>query len=327
MQVFRSVLVPLDGSAFAEQALPLATELAQRAAAILQLATVHQALPLWAVSPEAPQFDPALEEEWRAREQAYLDDLVRRLKEKTQAPLSAALLTGPVSTALAEHIEATGTDLVVMTTHGRGPLNRFWLGSVADKLMRTLSVPILMIRPGPKPAPSSVRRILVPLDRSSFGEHILDPVIALGRLMKPKMTLFYVFEPIVPLMDPSTAITSGIETELNEANRRSAEVYLDAVAERLEDEGFEVDYRVGATSGAAQGILDQLDGGEFDLVALATHGAGGLHRALVGSVADKVVRGATCPVLVIHPKAETIGTAREAAAEQPAAAATASAMP
>jgi nucleotide-binding universal stress UspA family protein len=302
MKVLRSLLVPLDGSTFAEQALPVACDLAQRAGATLRLAMVHQVMPLYVASPEAPQLDPALEEEWRRREQSYLDGVAARLKKQAQLEITATLLTGFVPGALEEHIEATETDLVVMTTHGRGPLSRFWLGSVADRLMRTAPVPILMIRPTEKPAPAplSLQRILIPLDRSAFGEAILSPAIALGKVVKARFTLLHLFNP-VPLIDPTFALPVGVDPALSEENRRGAEAYLESVASRLEQEGFEVECLVGATTGAAQGVLDQLAGGNYDLVALATHGAGGLHRALVGSVADKVVRTAPCPVMVLPP--------------------------
>jgi nucleotide-binding universal stress UspA family protein len=304
MKALRSILVPLDGSPFAEQALPLACDLVRRAGATLRLAMVHQVMPMYAASPEAPQLDPALEEEWRRREQTYLDDVVARLKKEANLDACAALLTGYVPGALEDYVEATATDLVIMTTHGRGPLSRFWLGSVADKLMRTLPIPILMIRPSEKPAPTpiSLERILIPLDRSTFSEAVLGPAIALGKVIQARFTLLHVFNP-VPMVDPSFGLPVGVDVELNEETRRQSEAYLDGVADRFRKEGFEVECLVGATKGPAQGVLDQLAGGNYDLVALATHGASGVRRAIVGSVADKVVRAASCPVLVLPPGA------------------------
>ena len=86
---------------------------------------------------------------------------------------SSALLDGPVADAISRHAAATGADLLVMTTHGRGPLVRFWLGSVADALVRQASIPILLVQPK-EAAPDLtqepvVRRVLIPLDGSDLA--------------------------------------------------------------------------------------------------------------------------------------------------------------
>lgn len=115
--MIRSLLVPLDGSPFAEQALPLAVALARQAGAAIHLARVH--VPVDLALPEG----------------------VVRLAGETGLAVTAALLEGRVADALEEKAKAASVDLMVLTTHGRGPLGRFWLGSVADTLVRHLPMP------------------------------------------------------------------------------------------------------------------------------------------------------------------------------------------
>jgi nucleotide-binding universal stress UspA family protein len=89
---------------------------------------------------------------------------------------------------------------VAMSTHGRGPLSRFWLGSVADALMRRLPVPLLLVRPQ-EGAPDlseepPLRRILIPLDGSALAEEVLAPALALGGLVGAEYTLLWVVRPL-----------------------------------------------------------------------------------------------------------------------------------
>src|SRR5512142_3180170 len=148
--MYRSILVPLDGSAFGEHALPLAAGIARRAGARLRLVHVHNAV----VEPEL-KFTPYRLEGLHAsyvdhrtavEEGAYLDRLTARLQELTPVDLSATVLGGRLASALENFIQGSDGDLLVMTTHGRGPLGRLWLGSVADTLVRRAGKPVLLIR-------------------------------------------------------------------------------------------------------------------------------------------------------------------------------------
>src|SRR5258708_4823466 len=131
--MIRSVLVPLDGSSFGEHALPLASKIARCAGARLHLARVHHELPApYAVGAGfIDEVDLAL----RNRESYYLQEAARHLDFESSRQLSTEVLDGEAATAL--NARAADADLVVMTTHGRGPLGRLWLGSVADELIRT----------------------------------------------------------------------------------------------------------------------------------------------------------------------------------------------
>src|SRR5687767_7097586 len=119
--MYRSLLVPLDGSDFGEHALPLALSLARRLGASLQI--VHVYAPPWGVYQElGGRYEAALDRELRERDRVYLDGVVKRLA--AVAP-SSELLDGPVADSISRHAVATEADLLVMATHGRGPVGRF----------------------------------------------------------------------------------------------------------------------------------------------------------------------------------------------------------
>ncbi|HXG44679.1 MAG TPA: universal stress protein [Gemmatimonadales bacterium] len=302
MASYRLVLVPLDGSAFAEQALPLATEIARRTGAMLQLALVHHPVPALATALEVPQIESQLDQEGRMNESNYLSGVVERVRSTANVAVTSALLDGPVAEALEEQVSEAGADLVVMTTHGRGALSRFWLGSVADHLMRHVHVPVLLIRPSGEAQPvSQLGKILVTLDGSEFSERAIESAVALGEPFDAEYVLLMVLEPPYPVVDPNGLMVVPLDPEAERKLRESAQRYLEGHAARLRQRGLEVGTQVADGLPVARTILAEADRIKADLIAIASHGVGGLERVVVGSVADKVVRGATHPVLVVRP--------------------------
>src|SRR4029078_5106046 len=131
--MYRSILVPLDGSLAAEHALPLALSLARRFGAALQI--VHVYVPIWGKYGRPELAHELIDREMRERRKAYNDAVIQRLSAVGDISLSAAYLEGPVvASTINRHAADSGADLMVMTTQGRAPMARFWLGSVADTL-------------------------------------------------------------------------------------------------------------------------------------------------------------------------------------------------
>jgi nucleotide-binding universal stress UspA family protein len=306
--MYRSILVPLDGSPFGEQALPLAVGIARRSAAHLRVVHVH--VPLAEVYAETwPGFESTVNPALRLRSQGYLDAVRRRLEVAAgpDVEVTCALVEGTVPEALQEQVVATGADLVVMTTHGRGPLARAWLGSVADALIRRLSVPLLLARPretagdAAEPPP---RHVLIPLDGSPLAEDIVEPAVALGSLRDAEYTLFRVIPPMIPWSCTGYPAAAGYEEllaeleQLHAQDRAEAGAYLDRLAVGLRERGLRVNTRVACHDQPAVAILDEAKAHPDGVVALATHGRGGLPRLFLGSVADKVLRGSNLPVLI-----------------------------
>jgi nucleotide-binding universal stress UspA family protein len=312
--MFRTILVPLDGSPFGEAALPLALSIARQAGAALRL--VHVMAPLGTIYSEAPVYlDPNLERELREHQrrqhQQMLDRLADRLRGLGVVAVQTALLEGDTAGSIRAHAAQISADLVVMTTYARGPMGRFWLGGVADELIRKLPMPLLLVRPGEEatkwePEPQ-LRHVLIPLDGSLLAEQIIEPALALGGLMHADYTLLRVIHPVFPSTYPvESAGMSQVAESLIERTRviqdqvrREAQDYLEKIAVGLRQRGLNVLTRVEVDDGAAVAILEHSKTG--DLVAMCTHGRKGLSRLFLGSVTDKVIRGGHVPVLVHRP--------------------------
>jgi nucleotide-binding universal stress UspA family protein len=308
--MFRSILVPLDGSAFAEHALPLAISLARRASATLHLVQVH--VPVLAID-SFNLLDDALNGTLLERERVYLDDITRRVRERAPVPVRSSLPTGNVADELIEAARQNVADLIVMTTHGRGALSRFWLGSVADEIVRRGPAPVLLVRPPEGPVDITVeppvRRVLVPLDGSPLAERVLLPTVEMAKLLGAEFSLIEVVPP-VPILgyDLGGYAAAGTDLAVVEQMEATAHTYMNRVTEWLRARAFSASGRVVIDEQPAPAILEEARTTGCDLIALETHGRRGLSRMLLGSVADKVVRGATCAVLVHrgpYPKLQT----------------------
>jgi nucleotide-binding universal stress UspA family protein len=287
--MIRTVMVPLDGSPFAEQALPYATAVARRAGAALDLMRVHVVYAMQPPSNSRQPYSPEVERESRVLELAYLNEAAGRVREKSGVRVTTGLAGGLTADGILARGREVSADLVVMTTHGAGPLSRAFLGSTSDELVRRSPIPLLLVRPqvvspdlGREPV---INKVLVPVDGSSRAEQILKPAMALGRLMGAALTLLYVEAP-----------SGGHDRGIVEARP-----YLENLADHLRVPSCEVRVRVVADARIARAILSVAREGDHDLIALATHGRGGLKRLLLGSVADKVLRSARCPLLVLNP--------------------------
>ncbi|HTU16966.1 MAG TPA: universal stress protein [Gemmataceae bacterium] len=293
--MYRSILVPLDGSLASEQSLAYAAALSRRSGAALRLAYVHTPLILGEGTLYLGTPDVQLWEE----EKKYLLTVVKRLQQRGLEKVSAQVLEGPIVETLHEQALHESCDLVVMTTHGRGPVSRFWLGSVADQLVHRLPIPLLLVRTqveAPPPAVEpEIRNLLVALDGTPAAEQILEPVATLAKLLGATCTLLRV---VPPAGDSAAAHETAVTTTQADALRAEAHIYLKRVATLLRDRGILVQTSILAYAHPAAAILNEAASGEYDLLALETHGRRGLPRLFLGSVADKVVRGAAVPVLV-----------------------------
>lgn len=295
----RTILVPLDGSAFAEHALPPAISIARRVGAALELLIVDRPPVTWVV-PEVPL---VMDEAFPTVDGLeYLEQLKTRIP--ADLPIRLTRLEGRPIPVLVRVIEGTEPWLVVMSTHGRGGFSRFWLGSVADGVMRRSEAPVLLVKPGEQ-APiiepeHSIARVLIPLDGSVAGEEILDQALGAFGIENVEYSLIRVISPL------------AVETPgyANSVPARRANVHpemlLQGVAERLRARGAKVSHALVVHDTPAAAIVEQADAMDADAIAMATHARRGVSRFVMGSVADKVLRSAPCPVLLYHPTHETV---------------------
>lgn len=298
----RAILVPLDGSASAEAALPIALALVRRDEARLVLATAIEPPPSVRGGQGALVFDQRLDTERRAAMRQYLRQVtVRLLGEDGSLPIEARFLEGPAAATIVQAANESGAELVVLTSHGRGGASRLWLGSITDALVRQLRVPILVLRAddGTAVAPArGFRRVLVPLDGAPQSEQGIHAATALAGRDGVHYTLVRVVELLHPLLQ---TVASEQDVERDVATQRSeAERYLADVGARLGAQGLDVRGEVRVSRHAASAIVGVAEEIGADLLSVATHGRGRVGRLLLGSVADKLLRTAHIPVLVSH---------------------------
>ncbi len=299
---YRNILVPLDGSRFAETAIPFATRLAKRTQARIHLIMVHEPVPALVGMGDTPPL-VQLEEQSRDQERSYLATLSGDLLHDGYPMVEFRDLEGAAGPILCEEADRIDADLVAMATHGRGAMGRLWLGSVADYLIRHLTMPVLLVHPDRRDSERepALHSILVALDLSSESDAILEPVVKLAQLTEGHVTLVHVVEPILGPMAMGLPYAAPIPPEVFAEQRLTAQKKLDRVASDLRNRGLSVCARIVDVSSAAGGLLETLEQDRYDLLAMTTHGRGGVRRLLLGSVADKVIRGASKPVLSVRP--------------------------
>lgn len=301
--MFRRILAPVDGSTFSEQGLPYAAHAARGDEAVLDLLLVH--VRYAPVSAEMTIIDEI--EEWEVQqkqdETAYLEALADRVTREYGVHTRAHTVDGAVVKAVEWSVGEHGTDLVVLSTHGRAGLERAWLGSVADALLRQLEIPVLLIRPSAEVAPPGEPRrvdydhVIIALDGGELAERALAPAVELAGTAA-RLTLLRVVAPPSAMTSPYLPHAARLTKEEMERREAEAGEYVDGVAERLRSTGHTVDGVVVVAYHAAHAILEYAREHGADLIALTTHGRGPVTRLLMGSVTDKVVRAADMPILV-----------------------------
>ena len=297
-----SVLVPLDGSALAEQALWVAARLARRLHGDLHVATVR------VPAAGEPAARVGTGHEVRHDVRAYLEGKAEALATTHGARCSCAVLHGWPPDALADYVRANGIALVVMTAHGRSGVSRSWIGSVTEGLLARVTAPVLVLRPGIAPPRSRFSRILVALDGSAGSKKVLAQAVALGSLESgTEYTLVSIVEAPAPTPGHSP-VHLGADPAGSLAGRREATGKdLERRAERLRKQGLGVTTRVLVAQGVGEQLIELAKSLDSDLIAVGSQRPRATERLLLGSVADKVIRGASQPVLVVPIRRQVAG--------------------
>lgn len=293
--MYDSILVPVDGSKLAERALSIAIPLAEQHGARLTLFHAHEPMMPITLAGGAPVRDTAIETTMLEEARGYLDKLAKRTAKLTTARVELVFRVGKVVAALTAFAAESRAGLIVISTHGRGGFQRFWLGSVADAVLRHATVPVLLVR-GTRPAAKRLAgqapfvRAIVPLDGSDRAEEALAAAKTLFGKVHARLTLVHVVHPM--------SAVAGMNLKRDPA----AEVvrdYLEPLAARTASETLEVRHEVKVDSNVARVLLESVEAHDADLVVIAGQGLSGVQRLLVGSVADKLIRTASVPVLVV----------------------------
>lgn len=305
----RKILVPLDATEFAERAIATAQVIAEHRQASLEFATVYEP-ELRVRRPTGARVpDPTLDRELRKGLREYLERVTTVTRSRTMLPVEARFLEGDIAKALQEEIEREGVDLVVMTTRRRGGLGRLFTGSVADRLIRSTTVPVLVVgrhEDGATPAETWFRRVVVALGGNDADERVLDATLSITDRERTAYTLLHVasYTRLPPALVGAPAPPdelAALPPTVDQAEVSAAEAYLMRFAAPLRKSGVSVDVQVEIGRTVPDAIVDHAERTSADLIALATRAPGILERALLGSVADQVTRNARTSVLVCPP--------------------------
>jgi nucleotide-binding universal stress UspA family protein len=288
----KPIVVPLDGSKLAEQALPLAATLARVEDAVL--------IPVTAIVKGDRWVDDGFLRRWESEEQAAIEEYQRSIIDRLRRQslrVKGHLEWGRPEAVIESIAVEESAGLIVMTTHGRSGVSRWTLGSVADKLLRTTSTPLILIHPTTQArVPRAIRRIAVALDGTQFAEGALPEAEQLARTVGASLLLARVVVPPAALYGAEFMPGSPPMLEKMEAEARD---YLEHIAEEVRERGLEVD-TAAALGVPADAILAAARDNKADLIAMTTHGRTGLDRWLFGSVTDAVVRQGELPVLAVR---------------------------
>ena len=305
MVPFRSILVPLDGSALAEKALAAALQLARAMAGRADAASVRLIL-LRVVGPVAlVAADPMLYDELMRmgvdEAQAYLKTVVETV-DAGPVQVEVQAVSGAPADAIVHFAEEHGVDLIVMSSHGRTGSSRWVYGSVAEKVLHHAPCATVIIRAHVAVAMFQNRKILVPLDGSPLAERALEPALVIADAMQSDVTLLRVApgRETLPQSTSPSGEDLGVVRDIAAAQERAeAEAYLQRIYGTRANRHLFFD--VVTTGGdIADAIVSYADERHVDLIVMSSHGRSGIGRWLHGSVAEKVLRGADCATLIIR---------------------------
>ncbi|MBI3967484.1 MAG: universal stress protein [Chloroflexi bacterium] len=284
--MFEKILVPLDGTPEAAVALPPVQ-------AIVKL--THGRLTLLRIVPP-----PLASGKMLLEAETYLARVAEELASGA-TPTSTMVRTGDAAEEILTEVDEQEIDLVVMATHGRSGLSRALIGSVAQQVLAKSSVPVLLIRPGGHRM-TGIETILVPVDGTPGGALALGAALGLARVASAKLVLLEVASPIpISAYGGLAGLDGGfyIDPSWDDEALRSAQLYVDGLAEKLRRSGIAAEGRA-ALGPVTETIAQTGDAVGANLIVMSTHALTGPARTILGSVADAVVRTGQRPVLLIR---------------------------
>jgi nucleotide-binding universal stress UspA family protein len=287
MLQINKILIPLDGSTEAESVLPYLRDIALKFGSRVYILGV------------------GIGRKTR-RVNRLIEDYINRTANKLHSDHIKAepvISYGVAAEKILDFTAEKEIDLIIMATHGRSGITRWWMGSVAEKVISEATASVLLIRSqrtGTMEAADKLNfphKILAPLDGSDIGESALPYAEAIAANSRASICLLQVISP------PGTAeanLLGGPDwRKFVKAMHDAGESYLKGVAERLGGKNIKVAYEV-ATGDPADKIVEYAADKGVSMIAMSTHGRTGIARWVLGSVADKVLHGAKKPILLVR---------------------------
>lgn len=323
--MFKRIIVPLDGSERAEHAVPVAARIARACGAsmvFVRATTMPTEYYRYVSSPAIP---PDVKQEAIERELDEIEQYLRAIATTDKLAgihIDTKVLVGPAASEILFAAESFQADLLVMCRHGYTGFKRWALGSVAQKVTRHSSVPVLVLHEEGGTLtnlhPGGMRpvRVLLALDGSSLAEATLVPAAQLSvALSAPAQGALHLAQ-VLPLSPVEDVAQSESATRAREMAIAETEAYLKSVEHRLREGDLAhldllVTSSVAVRTDPADTLIRMAENGEYmedlagfngcDVIAIATHGRGGLQRWVVGSVTERLLGATKLPLLIVRP--------------------------
>jgi nucleotide-binding universal stress UspA family protein len=284
--MYQNILVPLDGSALAERVLPAALQLAEAKHGSITLLTVVAKKPgenvnLMAKAIQTGEYEADL----------YLRSVKKHLLPSV-VPIKTAVIIGKPDKDIIQYAKEHETDLIIMSTHGRSGITRWSFGRTADKVLRRSPCPTVILRSQYDIEPDQFKRILLPLDGSPLAERVLVAALEMAKDVDVELFMIHVVErgSFYGFGHDEVHINQDIET---------AQTYLAELRDRAIPADVAVHSHV-AVGSSADVIVDYAEAQAIDLIIVSSRGVSGFDSWMFGSVAEKVMKGAPCAILVIR---------------------------
>jgi nucleotide-binding universal stress UspA family protein len=292
------ILCPIDFSEFSRDAIDHAVALATWYRAALTVMHVIEIVPVVTsgLAPDVPGFAPLPDRE----------AVVRNVREfasgaigTADVPLDVVVTYGKPAAAIQVQAEQMRADLVVVGTHGRSGFQRFLLGSVTEKLLRTIAVPLLIVPPPvKKPTTVTYEAILCPVDFSDASMRALDYALSLAQESGARIIVLHVLEGVLDELDPQQIRNVSVLEYLRSSEQEASERLRAAVPDDARVWAHPVERIVRGR--AAREILGAADRDTVGLIVMGVRGRSALDRLVFGSTTQRVIREARCPVLTLH---------------------------
>jgi nucleotide-binding universal stress UspA family protein len=290
-------LIPLDGSVTAEQVVPYARPFARGLKLPVELLAVVDMSSLLTSVDRARYFDDLTAQE-ADKGKAYLDKIARRF---SGSRVKCTVEQGSAAEVIIDKAAEDKTTLIAMTTHGRSGLNRWLLGSVAEKVLRATTNPLLLVRAvphGTAEGEATLKSVVVPLDGSELAERALPVATEIAKKLDVEVSLFHAFDnPFSPFVSGTGYYAVNLD-RLLAGVRNEARSYLEEKMTELREQGIEEITYILHEGDPAEEIVSMANNTPESLIVMSSHGRSGLKRWMLGSVAETVVRHSSSPVLV-----------------------------
>jgi nucleotide-binding universal stress UspA family protein len=299
--MYTRILIPLDGSKTAEKVLPYARFLVSKLKVPVDLMGVVDIAEMAThVSAENARYLDKMIEEGERSSRDYLKRIANTFPGLSVA---CTLDKGRAAEAIIEKAEADKGTLITMATHGRSGINRWMLGSVAEKVLRATSNPMLLVRAADQAVSgeeAQLTSIIVPLDGSQLAESVLPAVIELAKKLDLEIILFRAFNIPYGVYAGADGYYAINFDQLIAEVKEEANAYLEKKTEELKKKGIEKVSFLAKEGLSADEIISFGRQTPDNLIAMCTHGRSGVKRWVLGSVTETVVRHCGDPVLVIR---------------------------